>query len=167
MSLPINIEDLLHRNKVESNRDFLKELDLTEGRCTGIPTIQDELAKNGSPRASIETDEERSYFLMFIPVHEGCGNVVRMKDNTGTSLSNMGQDETNVAQRLPKDCPKIAQSTLEAIIQDPYITIGQLSEVLKLSERTIKNRIVLLKREGLITRIGSRTSGYWEVFNNV
>lgn len=106
MSLPINIEDLLHRNKVESNRDFLKELDLTEGRCTGIPTIQDGLAKNGSPRASIETDEERSYFLMFIPVHEGCGNVVRMKDNTGTSLSNMGQDETNVAQRLPKDCPK-------------------------------------------------------------
>ena len=121
------------------------------------------MAKNGSPRASIETDEERSYFLMFIPVHEGCGNVVRMKDDTGTSLSNMGQDETNVAQRLPKDCPKIAQSTLEAIIQDPYITIGQLSEVLKLSERTIKNRIALLKREGLITRIGSRTSGYWEV----
>lgn len=110
MSLPINIEDLLHRNKVESNRDFLKELDLTEGRCTGIPTIQDELAKNGSPRASIETDEERSYFLMFIPVHEGCGNVVRMKDNTGTSLSNMGQDETNVAQRLPKDCPKYTGS---------------------------------------------------------
>lgn len=163
MSLPINIEDLLHRNKVESNRDFLKELDLTEGRCTGIPTIQDGLAKNGSPRASIETDEERSYFLMFIPVHEGCGNVVRMKDNTGTSLSNMGR----MKLMLPKDCPKIAQSTLEAIIQDPYITIGQLSEVLKLSERTIKNRIVLLKREGLITRIGSRTSGYWEVFNNV
>lgn len=163
MSLPINIEDLLHRNKVESNRDFLKELDLTEGRCTGIPTIQDGLAKNGSPRASIETDEERSYFLMFIPVHEGCGNVVRMKDNTGTSLSNMGQDETNIGPKWPK----VAQSTLEAIIQDPYITIGQLSEVLKLSERTIKNRIVLLKREGLITRIGSRTSGYWEVFNNV
>ena len=43
---------------------------------------------------------------------------------------------------LPKDCPKIAQSTLEAIIQDPYITIGQLSEVLKLSERTIKNRVM-------------------------
>ena len=98
MSLPINIEDLLHRNKVESNRDFLKELDLTEGRCTGIPTIQDGLAKNGSPRASIETDEERSYFLMFIPVHEGCGNVVRMKDNTGTSR--------RMKLMLPKDCPK-------------------------------------------------------------
>lgn len=27
--------------------DFLKELDLSEGRATGIPTIQDELRKNG------------------------------------------------------------------------------------------------------------------------
>ena len=61
--------------------DFLKELDLTEARCTGIPTIQYELLKNGSPKASIETDEDRSYFLMYIPVHEGCGNVVTLKEN--------------------------------------------------------------------------------------
>ncbi|MBQ6201365.1 MAG: AAA family ATPase, partial [Prevotella sp.] len=27
--------------------EFLKELDLTEGRATGIPTIQDELKANG------------------------------------------------------------------------------------------------------------------------
>lgn len=36
--------------------EFLKELDLTEGRSTGIPTIQDGLVKNGSPRATFETD---------------------------------------------------------------------------------------------------------------
>ena len=60
--------------------DFLKELDLTEARCTGIPTIQYELLKNGSPQASIETDEDRSYFLMYIPVHEGCGNEVKLKE---------------------------------------------------------------------------------------
>ena len=83
----------LHSRRYRNNRlgDFLKELDLTEGRCTGIPTIQDELTRNGSPRASIETDRDRSYFLMFIPVHEGCGNVVKINE---------------IAQRLPKDCPK-------------------------------------------------------------
>ena len=37
--------------------EFLKELDLTEGRATGIPTIQQKLRENGSPRATIETDE--------------------------------------------------------------------------------------------------------------
>lgn len=45
----------------------LKELDLTEGRATGIPTIQQKLQENGSPRATIETDEERTYFLIDIP----------------------------------------------------------------------------------------------------
>ena len=49
--------------------EFLKELDLTEGRATGIPTIQDELKANGSPKATIETDEERTYFLIDIPCH--------------------------------------------------------------------------------------------------
>ena len=49
--------------------EFLKELDLTEGRATGIPTIQEELEANGSPAAMIETDEERTYFLIDIPCH--------------------------------------------------------------------------------------------------
>lgn len=47
--------------------DFLKELGLTEGRATGIPTIQEELRKNGNPRAHIETDSDRTYFLIDIP----------------------------------------------------------------------------------------------------
>ena len=42
--------------------DFLKELDLTEGRATGIPTIQKSLRENGSDKAVIDTDEDRTYF---------------------------------------------------------------------------------------------------------
>lgn len=49
--------------------EFLKELDLTEGRATGIPTIQKALAENGSAPASIDTDEGRTYFLIDIPCH--------------------------------------------------------------------------------------------------
>ncbi len=51
--------------------EFLKELSLTEGRNTSIPTIQRELARNGSPAASFETDEDRLSFLVRIPCHEG------------------------------------------------------------------------------------------------
>lgn len=51
--------------------EFLKELSLTEGRNTGIPTIQRELAHNGSPAATFETDEDRLSFLVRIPCHEG------------------------------------------------------------------------------------------------
>lgn len=47
--------------------DFLKELDLTEGRAIGIPTIQNELRRNGSGRAKLRTDEGRTFFLIDIP----------------------------------------------------------------------------------------------------
>lgn len=60
--------------------DFLKELDLTEGRGTGIPTIQKELAKNGSPLATFETDEERSFFLIDIPCHKDAIEVIQLND---------------------------------------------------------------------------------------
>mgnify|MGYP002742671523 FL=1 len=49
--------------------EFLKELDLSEGRATGIPTIQEELKRNGSPLASFDTDSHRTYFLITIPCH--------------------------------------------------------------------------------------------------
>ena len=51
--------------------DFLKELGLTEGRATGIPTIQKALKDNGSAAAVIETDDDRTYFLMTIPCRDG------------------------------------------------------------------------------------------------
>ncbi len=50
--------------------DFLKELDLTEGRATGIPTIQKHLKLNGNKSAVIETDDDRTYFLLTIPCRE-------------------------------------------------------------------------------------------------
>lgn len=48
---------------------FLKELDLSEGHSTGIPTIQDELEKNGSPRAEFFTDDDRRATRIRIPIH--------------------------------------------------------------------------------------------------
>lgn len=50
--------------------DFLKELDLTEGRATGIPTIRKELEINGSPQVEFDTDDDRTYFLVEIPCHK-------------------------------------------------------------------------------------------------
>jgi ATP-dependent DNA helicase RecG len=49
--------------------EFLKELDLTEGRCTGIPTIRAAMAENGSPPPRFSTDEGRTFFLVELPVH--------------------------------------------------------------------------------------------------
>lgn len=49
--------------------EFLKELDLTEGRATGIPKILRAMRDNGSPAPQFETDDDRSFFLIRLPVH--------------------------------------------------------------------------------------------------
>ena len=49
--------------------EFLKELDLTEGRATGIPKILKVMAANGSPAPLFESDDERTSFVIRLPVH--------------------------------------------------------------------------------------------------
>lgn len=64
--------------------DFLKELELTEGRGTGFPAIYDAMEKNGSPDPVFETDQDRNYFLAILPAHQGISNEV---GNGATTLS--------------------------------------------------------------------------------
>jgi ATP-dependent DNA helicase RecG len=66
----------LRRGKAVSRRyrnrrigEFLRELDLTEGRATGIPKILRAMRGNGSPAPKFETDDERTSFLIRLPVH--------------------------------------------------------------------------------------------------
>ncbi len=49
--------------------ELLKELDLTEGRGTGIPKILRAMRGNGSPGPVFEFDEDHSYFAVTLPVH--------------------------------------------------------------------------------------------------
>ena len=49
--------------------EFLKELDLTEGRSTGVPKILRAMAANGSPPPRFETDEDRRTYLIRLPAH--------------------------------------------------------------------------------------------------
>lgn len=69
----------------------MKELDLSEGHSSGIPTIQDELKRNGSPRAEFITDEDRRAMRIRIPIHQAflqeSGNIAQNKDKNERSLS--------------------------------------------------------------------------------
>lgn len=49
--------------------EFLKELDLTEGRSTGVPKMLKAMQANGSPPPVFETDDDRVFYLVRLPVH--------------------------------------------------------------------------------------------------
>ena len=71
----VNLDDLRTGHGVTRryrNRrigEFLKELNLTEGRGTGIPKILRAIQKNGSPLPVFETDDDRTYFVARFPIH--------------------------------------------------------------------------------------------------
>lgn len=72
----IPAEDIANRKMVSRryrNRrigDFLKELKLVEGRNTGIPTILRAMRQNGSELPNFETDDERTYLTVILPVQK-------------------------------------------------------------------------------------------------
>ena len=49
--------------------EFLKELELTEGRSTGVPKMLKAMQANGSPPPVFETDDDRISCLVRLPVH--------------------------------------------------------------------------------------------------
>ncbi len=49
--------------------EFFKELEMTEGRGTGIPKIRAAMKRNGSPGPKFRTDEQRLWFVVELPIH--------------------------------------------------------------------------------------------------
>ena len=121
-------------------------MQLSEGRATGIPTIQDELRKNGSSLARIETDELRTYFLIEIPCREGF--------EVALDLNEAINEAINEEER----------ALIKIILDKPGIKKLKLSELLNISIRTISRILKKLSAEPLdfIEYQGSKkTGGYF------
>ena len=140
--------------------DFLKELDLSEGRATGIPTIQDELRKNGSQPARIETDDARSYFLIEIPCREGFQNAIEQpfvqESELKSVLKSVLKDELKGELRT-------LRIILDLIVEDPKATTATLVAKSGKSRTTVLKSIKILKDENCIDRVGGKKYGRWEI----
>ena len=49
--------------------EFLKELDLVEGRNTGVPVIVHSMQGNGSPNPVFSSPETRDWLSVVLPIH--------------------------------------------------------------------------------------------------
>ena len=151
--------------------DFLKELDLTEGRATGIPTIQKSLKDNGSERAAIETDEDRTYFLMTFPCHPSFVNVPSKQDID--LRSNYSQLEQILGQSFVQVEESINQSIitkkdrLGQILEQMFVQVWNKSKsvpnVPRLSQATI-DLLCLLKNDKLGAKILNSAIGIGETY---
>ena len=155
--------------------DFLKELDLTEGRSTGVPTIQEKLTANGSPRATFETTDDRLTFLIHIPVHTGCENNLlvlankklsngsRKIDNSSEIGSEKGRRSSEKWRKGLDKSQDVVQNILDAIRQNSKVSAAEIAMKLGISSRAVEKRIKTMRENGIIRRIGPDRGGYWEI----
>ncbi len=108
------------KSKMYRNRrfgEFLKELDLTEGRSTGIPTIQEGLAKNGYPRATFETDEDRKVLWVTIPIQPDYYKSCLISNGDKVLLQNRVKNDWR-GYALPGGHIEPGESFVDAVIRE-------------------------------------------------
>ncbi|MCD8018525.1 MAG: putative DNA binding domain-containing protein [Clostridiales bacterium] len=93
--------------------DFLKELKLVEGRNTGIPTILRAMETNGSDLPIFETDDERTYFTVILPVHRE----FLIKDET----------EAASRKRIRRTLPQVKSLVVSALEQNGKLSSKELA----------------------------------------
>jgi len=131
---PLKIEDLNNgavRVRTYRNRrigDFLKELHLTEGRCTGVPKIRNAMEANGSPPPVFKTDENHSYFLVTLPIHPEATR----KNSTLDPKTHQPMGETH--QLDPKTHQLEEASKNENLPEDLKLKLSHLSKRAKNKE---------------------------------
>lgn len=71
--------------------------------------------------------------------------------------------EEGFTQKAPRKHPENTQKIINAILEKPTITRKELSKKIGLSQDSLKYRIRILKKKGILKRIGPDKGGYWKV----
>lgn len=142
--------------------DFLKELHLTEGRNTGFKKILDALETNGSPKPEFETDEDRSYFITRLFIHEGftkAADETKITSKTGDSAGNgMKREtsfETSLKQVLKQKDYKKLKTVIKKLANEEAISIQDVMNLTHKSRTTAWRYMQILVECGAVETVGN------------
>ena len=165
---PVNAEILSTKKQIiaRENRnrrigDFLKELHLTEGRGTGLPTIYNAMANNGSPVPVFETDEA-SYVMVTIPIHDSfkginsdqvseqvntltfnsLDDIIAFCDQVSDQVSDQVNDQVNdqVKDIVEKDVGKNVNAILSMLFDKSFSSADILTNISLTKHTTNKQK---------------------------
>lgn len=104
---------------------------------------------NGSPMPEFNTDEDRSFFQVNVPIHLWFSEEMDKVTQVDIIPYTIGLSEK--------------QSEVLSLIQaEPRISIRKMAERLALNNSTVVEHIDSLKEKGGLERIG-KTRGYWKI----
>ena len=164
------------RSRFYRNRrigEFLKELDLAEGRNTGIGKIVRAMRENGSPDPEFFNPETRSFMTVILPIHEAfrAETVEKVSGSTeksvekSTEKNGLKTTEKTVVKTVVKTGSK-SEKVVECLRMNPFATRQDLARDTGLSVRGVEWNLRKLSQLGIIRRVGPDKGGHWEVVGN-
>jgi len=146
----LNIDDVasIRRNPIIC--DIFSRLKLMERRGSGLRKIIDQYPEKTVPsfRSTAQS------FIVTLPNLSLGETSTPNDDDVGVDSGDDIGAENNI------------EKILNAITEEPHITQKDLSAKTGLSTRTVSREIKELRDFGVIHRIGSDRSGYWEIIRN-
>jgi len=131
---------------------IMRDLNLAESTGHGVPNIVRVYGRGVFRITS-------SYINVTLPFDE---EVLR-----SLNAANLDALPDKVPDKVPNKVPNKLTETQEKILTEmknsPCITTKELSERLGISSRMIVKHIRTLKDGGVLRRVGSNKSGYWEI----
>ena len=120
--------------------EFLKELDLAEGRSTGVPKILRAMRNNGSPAPTFETDDDRTWFRVRLPVHPSFtsdADLARREPETEQDKKLENKEKPAITpQDTPQDTPQVNERIQRLIgVAQREASRGELQASLQLRDR--------------------------------
>lgn len=128
--------------------DFLKELHLTEGRNTGFKKILNALEANGSPKPEFETDEDRSYFITRIFVHERFYEAEVDERKLSDKMSDKMSDKLSAKEK------NFVDMMMNLFDDKEYITTIMLMEATGMPASTVRRYMAKLSEMNVIYSVG-------------
>jgi ATP-dependent DNA helicase RecG len=82
---------------------------------------------------------------------------------TGEPLEPTGKATSETSGKRRESVGKASGKILAACRERPSTTISELAERIGISERSVQRNIQRLRKDGLLSRVGGRKEGHWEV----
>ena len=142
---------------------YLKELDLAEGKNTGVPLIIESMEMNGSDPPSFLTDHDRSYFTVVLPVHRYYLSSIRSNVSEEVLDAPVESDDGKKPRRTRQE---IIDEVLSILSERESVTMKELSQLMgyKSQSNSLKAVVSSLVSEGALDYTqDSKTSPYQRI----
>lgn len=121
---------------------------------------------NGSPKPEFETDEDRSYFITRLFVHEGFSEDIAQNNKNFDHNSERSLSEVLSKVLSEEDYKKVKPIIL--VMEDKgYITPKEAESVCGKSSATVRRYMTMLKNTGVICMEGNTNNIIYKITENI